>query len=239
MSNNYTQEPARRMFAEELHDSTYTFQDKSDDDNENKTNYTALPTGGAANRVHVVGTLTEVEDVGSDSEFLRGRVVGPTGTFFVYGGQYQPQAASALRSLEAPSYVAVTGKFKQYEPDNGETMVSIDPEYITETTAEARDRWVVETAVQTTDRVAQAKEVVSAMAKAEVEDNLESLEDENISIMGVPFKAQWSKAEYDVTEDALNKYRDAAISALESVDEQVQASSDSSAQSSAEQEVQA
>ena len=55
-----------------------------------------LPTGAKANRIFVVGTLTETEDVGSDDEYWQGRIVDPTGRFFTYAGQYQPEAAGTL-----------------------------------------------------------------------------------------------------------------------------------------------
>ncbi len=92
-----TREVARRVFASEFNDSTYAFKESDD---ERAPNYALLPTGDRANRVFVVGTLTETEDVGEESEYWRGRVVDPTGTFFVYAGQYQPEAAAALRDTE-------------------------------------------------------------------------------------------------------------------------------------------
>jgi hypothetical protein len=104
--------------------------------------------------VFLVGTLTEKEDVGDDSEYWRGRIVDPSGTFFVYAGQYQPEAASTLRDLDPPAYVAVVGKPRTYETDDGGINVSVRPESVTEVDAATRDRWVVETAQRTLDRVA-------------------------------------------------------------------------------------
>jgi RPA family protein len=103
--------------------------------------------------VFVVGTLTETEDVGEDSEYWRGRVVDPTGTFFVYAGQYQPEAAGVLRDLTPPAYVAVAGKPRTYETDEGDVNVSVRPESITVVEEATRDRWVVETAERTLDRI--------------------------------------------------------------------------------------
>jgi Uncharacterized protein conserved in archaea len=116
--------------------------------------YALLPTGERANRVFLVGTLTETEDVGEDSEYWRGRIVDPTGTFYVYAGQYQPEAAGALRDAEPPAYVAVVGKPRTFETDDGGTNVSVRPESITAVDAATRDRWVVETAQATVERVA-------------------------------------------------------------------------------------
>jgi len=146
-----TREVARRVFANEFNDAGYTFKESDD---ERAPVYLLLPTGASANRVFFVGTLTERDDVGEDSEYWRGRIVDPTGTFFVYAGQYQPEAASTLRALEPPAYVAVVGKPRTYETDDGEVRVSVRPESITTVDAAVRDRWVAETARRTIDRVA-------------------------------------------------------------------------------------
>ncbi|MFC7204815.1 RPA family protein [Haloferax namakaokahaiae] len=152
MSSNEipTREVARRVFAQEFNDAGYTFKESDD---ERAPVYLLLPTGERANRIFLVGTLTEKEDVGEDNEYWRGRIVDPTGTFFVYAGQYQPEAASALRDLEAPAYVAVVGKPRTYETDDGNINVSVRPESITEVDAATRDRWVTETAERTLERI--------------------------------------------------------------------------------------
>ncbi|MDR9411795.1 MAG: DNA-binding protein [Haloferacaceae archaeon] len=145
-----TREVARRVFAAEFNASTYTF---TESDAERAPVYALLPTGAPANRVFFVGTLTETEDVGTDNEYWRGRVVDPTGTFFVYAGQYQPAAAAKLRELEPPAYVAVVGKPRTYTTDDGSVTVSVRPETIAVVDAETRDTWVLEAAVQTMDRI--------------------------------------------------------------------------------------
>ena len=152
MSSNETpsRELAYRVFAREFNDASVTFKESEDD---RAPLYLLLPTGTRANRIFAVGTLTETEDVGQDGEYWRGRVVDPTGTFFVYAGQYQPQAASKLRELETPAYVAVVGKPRTYETDTGEVNVSVRPEAITAVDVDTRDRWVVETAERTINRV--------------------------------------------------------------------------------------
>jgi RPA family protein len=150
MSQAPKREVARRVFAREFNDAGYMFRESDD---EYAPSYLLLPTGERANRVYFVGTLTETEDIGDDSEYWRGRVVDPTGTFFVYAGQYQPEAAAMLRELESPAYVAVVGKPRTYETDEGEVNVSVRPESISVVDADTRDRWVVETAERTLDRV--------------------------------------------------------------------------------------
>lgn len=151
MASTPTREVARRVFAREYNDATYTFKESDD---ERAPLYVLLPTGQQANRVFVVGTLTETEDVGDESEYWQGRVVDPHGdTFFTYAGQYQPDAASMLRELEPPAYVAVVGKPRTYETDDGEVNVSVRPESISEVGEATRDRWVVETAERTIERI--------------------------------------------------------------------------------------
>ncbi|GAA0464282.1 hypothetical protein MUK72_19530 (plasmid) [Halococcus dombrowskii] len=180
-------EVAKRLFAREFNDASYTFKESED---ELAPNYTLLPTGERVNRLFFAGTLTETNDVGSDSEYWQGRVVDPTGTFYVYAGQYQPEAASALRQIETPTYVTVVGKPRSYETDDGETNVAVRPESITQVDEATRDRWVVETADQTIDRL-QAFD-------AEINDY-----------------AQMARDEYG---ERLSPYREAAIEALESLD---------------------
>jgi RPA family protein len=145
-----TREVAHRVFAGEFNDASYTFKESDDD---RAPVYLLLPTGEQANRIFFVGTLTETDDVGQDNEYWQGRIVDPTGTFFVYAGQYQPEAASMLRELESPAYVAVVGKPRTYETDDGDVAVSVRPESITTVDAATRDRWVSETAERTLDRI--------------------------------------------------------------------------------------
>jgi len=189
MSGTPMREVARRMFATEFNDMTYVFKES---DEEMAPNYGLMPTGERANRVFFVGTLTEKEDIGEDAEYWRGRVVDPTGTFFVYAGQYQPDAAAVLRDLEPPAYVAVVGKPGTYETDEGETNVSVRPESISVVDANTRDRWVAETAELTVERIRAFNDDTNEYAemvrerydagvdayRREVISALESLEDE-------------------------------------------------------------
>lgn len=179
-----SREVARRAFAQEFNDASYTFKESDDD---RAPVYLLLPTGERANRVFIVGTLTEKEDVGEDNEYWRGRIVDPTGTFFVYAGQYQPEAASALRDLEPPAYVAVVGKPRTYETDDGSVNVSVRPESITEVDAATRDRWVVETAERTVERVGAFDEDANEyaqMAREQYDLPVESYKDAAIDALG-------------------------------------------------------
>ena len=177
-----TREVARRAFAAEFNDATYTFKESDDD---RAPVYSLLPSGQRANRVFVVGTLTETEDVGDDSEYWRGRIVDPTGTFFAYAGQYQPEATSVLRETETPAYAAVVGKPRSYETDEGDVNVSLLPESITVVDGETRNRWVVETADRTLDRIEAFDEAdeYAAMAKTQYDPDLSVYRDQAIAAL--------------------------------------------------------
>jgi RPA family protein len=169
-ATNSGREVAQRAFATEFEDATHQFQES---DEERAPKYGLFPTGERANRVFAVGTLTETEDIGSDSEYWQARVVDPTGTFFVYAGQYQPDAMAFLRDADAPEYVAVVGKPNTYETENDdgepETYVSIRPEQIRTVDEATRDRWVAETAEQTFDRVEAFLAHSGALEEADVD----------------------------------------------------------------------
>ncbi|MFB6164753.1 MAG: RPA family protein, partial [Haloarculaceae archaeon] len=175
---------------------SYTFKESDD---ERAPVYLLLPTGQRANRIFVVGTLTETEDVGEDSEYWQGRVVDPNGdTFFMYAGQYQPDAASMLRELEPPAYVSVVGKPRTYETDDGEVNVSVRPESITLVDEATRDRWVVETAERTLDRI--------RAYQAATDEEGGPATDEYV---------QMATEEYDLP---VENYRRAVVEALESLE---------------------
>lgn len=143
-------EVAYRLFAREFEDATYTH---SESDEERAPNYVITPTGGRVNRLFLVGVLTELERVNED--MLRARIVDPTGAFVVYAGQYQPDSLSFLEEVEPPTFLAVTGKARTFQPEDSDVVyTSVRPESISEVEAETRDRWVVQTAEQTLDRVA-------------------------------------------------------------------------------------
>jgi len=145
-----SREVAWRVFAREYNGSDYAFKQGDD---ERAPNYVATPTGAKINRLFVVGVLTEIERVG-DGDLLRARVSDPTGAFVVYAGQYQPDAVSFLADAETPSFVAVVGKARTYEPDDSDDVyTSIRPEGINVVDSETRDRWNVETANETLKRV--------------------------------------------------------------------------------------
>ncbi|MDY6819366.1 MAG: hypothetical protein SVG88_11950 [Halobacteriales archaeon] len=142
-------EVAYRLFATEFDDSTVSH---SDSDEERAPNYVITPTGARVNRLFVVGVLTEVESVSDD--VLRARVVDPTGAFVIYAGQYQPDPMTFLERADPPAFVAVTGKARTYQPEDSDRIfTSIRPESINEVDSDTRDRWTVQAAEQTIERI--------------------------------------------------------------------------------------
>ena len=173
-------QPAKRAFADEFANATEVFRESED---ERAPKFAVLPTGKRANRVFAVGTLTEAEDIAKepDSEYWQTRVVDPTGTFYVYAGQYQPEAMAALQGIETPEYVAVVGKPRTYETDNDDVLVSLTPESITIVDESTRDQWVVEAAEQTLDRLDAMKDVrMGEEPSADIERALDAY-DEDVS----------------------------------------------------------
>lgn len=147
----FVREVAHRIFAAEFNSSTLQARDGED---QYAPQYLLTPTGAKCNRVFVVGTLTEKEDVGTEAQFWRGRIVDPTGAFMVYAGQYQPEAAQVLAKTTPPEFVAVIGKPNTYTTKEGNVITSIRPESLQVVDAATRDRWVVDAAKHTSARLA-------------------------------------------------------------------------------------
>ena len=147
----FEREPARRVFASELRECRYQFKDGED---EKSPTFVLLPTGERSNRIFIVGTLTEKTRQGEQNMFYRGRVVDPTGTFFVMAGSYQPEAMQQLAKIEPPQFVAVIGKASIYQKDPASApLVSVRIESINVVDKDTRDLWVLDAAKQTLDRI--------------------------------------------------------------------------------------
>jgi hypothetical protein len=203
-------ETAYRVFAAEFDDATVDFQES---DEERAPNYVITPTGARANRLFVVGVLTEIESVNDD--VLRARIVDPTGAFVVYAGQYQPDEMAALERLDPPAFVAVTGKARTFSPDDSDRVfTSIRPESINVVDAETRDRWVVRTAEHTVERV---RTLAAAAERPEIGDDLvAALEASDVpapTASGVSLALE----HYGTTPAYLAGMRDLAIDAAEVV----------------------
>jgi RPA family protein len=134
-------EVAWRLFASEYNDASL----EAEGGGERPPSYIVTPLGARVNRVFVVGVITDVENVGTDAQPMwRARVSDPTGTFHVYAGQYQPEAADALSKLKPPVFGAVVGKSRIYSPQPGTTYASIRPERVKEVDETVRDYWILE-----------------------------------------------------------------------------------------------
>lgn len=147
---SFTREVAKRLFAQEIRDSDFAFRETED---QYAPMYVITPTGSRCNRTFLVGTLTERDNLGEETEYWRGRLVDPTGSILVYAGQYQPEAAQELARTEPPAFVAVVGKPSIYETDDGNRLISIRAEIIQEVDVETRDQWIFDTAKHTLDRL--------------------------------------------------------------------------------------
>jgi RPA family protein len=142
-------EVAWRVFAHEFIHSDYFFHDGD----ERSPNYLVTPTGARVNRLYFVGVLTEIDNLNAGEDIWRARVSDPTGAFSVYAGQYQPQASVFLSGLDVPCFVAITGKARTYEPENGTIYTSVRPEELNTASDHIRDRWIVDTARLTYERI--------------------------------------------------------------------------------------
>ena len=142
---SFEREPARRVFAGELRECRYQFKDGEDE---------KIPTGERSNRIFIVGTLTEKTRQGEQNIFYRGRVIDPTGTFFIMAGSYQPEAMQQLAKIETPAFVAVIGKASIYQKDPASApLVSVRVESINVVDKDTRDLWTLDTAARTLGRI--------------------------------------------------------------------------------------
>jgi hypothetical protein len=134
-------EVAWRLFASEYNDATL----EAEGGGERPPSYIVTPLGARVNRVFVVGVITDVENVGTDGQPMwRARVSDPSGTFHVYAGQYQPEAAASLSKLKPPVFGAIVGKSRIYSPQPGTTYTSIRPETVKAVDESIRDFWILE-----------------------------------------------------------------------------------------------
>ncbi len=200
-------ETAQRLFAAEFEDATFSY---AESDEERAPNYVVAPSGARVNRLFAVGVLTEVEAVSEN--VLRGRIVDPTGAFVTYAGQYQPDALAFLERTDPPAFVAVTGKARTFEPEDSDvTYTSVRPETMNEVDAETRDRWVVNAAERTHERIETLRD---AKARAESGDDLEA----SLHAEGVPEAlaagAPRALEAYGTTDDYLDALADLARDAV-------------------------
>ena len=143
-------EPAWRILSGEFNATRVVLRS----DGKMEPNYVLSPMGAKINRVFVIGKVVGMDDLGAESRsFYRIRLSDPTGLFYLAVGEFQPAALGAIKKIEIPSYIAVVGKVKTYEPENGGIYLSIRPEFIYPSTVEMRDRWLLDTAMSLKSRM--------------------------------------------------------------------------------------
>ncbi|WP_256686928.1 hypothetical protein [Halococcus qingdaonensis] len=206
MSSRPNRETAYRVFAAEFDDATLSY---AESDEERAPNYVVTPTGARLNRLFAVGVLTEIEAV--NDEQLRARVVDPTGAFVVYAGQYQPEALSFLERADTPAFVAVAGKARTFQPeDSDRVFTSIRPESLNEVDAATRDRFAVDAAERTLERV---RTMRAARDRDERGDALrDAFEDEGVE-RGLAAGVPRALSHYDTTQEYLDAIQELALDA--------------------------
>lgn len=162
-------EVAWRILAGELNDSVHEISSGE----ERAPSYILTPLGAKVNRIFIVGTLTELENTGTETEpFWKARVSDPSGVFYISAGQYQPEATQMFSKIKnVPTTVAVIGKVKSYTPEDSTNVkyISVRPESIKEVGLDVRDYWLLEACKSTKERI-NAIEETRKMAKPSVEE---------------------------------------------------------------------
>ncbi|MHA1287279.1 MAG: RPA family protein [Candidatus Thorarchaeota archaeon] len=136
---------AKYLFAKEIKATNVQYVVEAEDSEFNSM-HSVTPTGQDVGRVYICGTLTEVEDIGNDNPYYKGRLVDPTGAISIYAGNYQPDALKAMEEIVAPAHIAVIGKIAMFETEDGTKIPSVKPESITEIDEDTIRTWTFMTA---------------------------------------------------------------------------------------------
>ncbi len=150
-------EPAWRIFAAEYNEANHVIESKG----EKKPRYVLTPLGAKVNRLFIIGVLTDVEEIGAEGIRRRARISDPTGIHVVYAEAFEPEVASILADMEVPSFIAVVGKARIYEPEEGMLYVSARAEMAKRSDEESRDYWIMETCRSTLMRINAMKDAMS------------------------------------------------------------------------------
>ncbi|MEM1514317.1 MAG: hypothetical protein QXN45_05505 [Candidatus Thermoplasmatota archaeon] len=150
-------EPAWRIFAAEYNDSMHVSESKG----EKSPKYVITPLGAKVNRLYIVGVLTDVEEIGGEGIRRKARISDPTGSHIVYAETFKPEVASILADMPIPSFVAIVGKARIYEPEEGVLYVSARAEIAKEVSEEIRKYWILEACKNTALRIDAMKEAMN------------------------------------------------------------------------------
>lgn len=154
---------AQRVFAAEFNESKLKIKEAG----QYSPAFVVTPFGAKVNRIFLVGALTRVEQSEQVAGSYRAQVVDPTGTFSVWAGQFEPEAAAQLANLQAPCIVAVVGKGALREADGGTTYVNVRPEQIRILEKGDRDAWVLETGKHSLARLDAMREALQMEAPSQ------------------------------------------------------------------------
>jgi len=136
---------AKYLFAKEIKATNVQYVVEAEDSEFNSM-HSVTPIGQDVGRVYICGTLTEVEDIGTDNPYYKGRLVDQTGAISIYAGNYQPDALKVMEEIVAPAHIAVIGKITMFETEDGTKIPSVRPESITEIDEDTIRTWTFMTA---------------------------------------------------------------------------------------------
>ncbi|WP_202320358.1 hypothetical protein [Archaeoglobus neptunius] len=128
--------PAKRTFAAEI----YSVKEVND--------RLVSATGRALKRVFVTGVLVDVTE---RNGVVKAQIFDGTGKLTIFCSKYQPEALVALKSIDAPAYVAVVGRIKAVDG-----KIFVRPEFVNTITAKEHELWLRE-AIYATDKALSAE----------------------------------------------------------------------------------
>lgn len=155
----YEREPAKRVFAAELRETTHHFKEGTED---KSPTFVLLPTGERCNRIFLIGPMTEKKKSEGDIVFYKIKVKDPSGFFYVNAGSYQQEAMHQIASIEFPAdvqpggpfpYVAVIGKPNVFQAPDGRVLVSVRAESVAAVDKTMYECWILDTATRTLERI--------------------------------------------------------------------------------------
>lgn len=128
---DFKRQTAKYLFAKEARATNIQYIVENKDEQFNSM-HSVTPTGQDVGRVLICGTLTEVEDIGDENPYYKGRLVDQTGAISIYVGNYQPNALKVIEEIVPPMHIAVIGKISMFQTEDGTNIPSVRPESITE-----------------------------------------------------------------------------------------------------------
>lgn len=170
----YEREPAKRVFASELRETTYHFKDGAE---EKSPTFVLLPTGERCNRIFLIGELIEKKKSDGDMVFYKIKVKDPSGFFYVNAGSYQQEAMHQIASIDFPAeapqngpypFVAVIGKPNIFQAPDGRVLVSIRAESVAVVNQEMYHNWILDAATRTLERLEQTTDTPDRIKSKEM-----------------------------------------------------------------------